>query len=92
MAVALAIFGLFVLLVIAIAGMTKTEADMHISPMPESDGTFQGEQKSQSPCPNCQTTGQHYVKIWESNDGAYEDEKHRCEACGHIWWVDGIDS
>jgi len=30
-------------------------------------------------------------RVWESSDGAYEDEQYRC-ANGHTWWVDGIDS
>jgi hypothetical protein len=60
--------------------------------MPESDGTFNKYERDDRPCPHCQVEGQHFVKLWESNDGAYEDEKHNCTACGKIWWVDGIDS
>lgn len=34
------------------------------------------------------------VRIWESSDGAYEDEQYRCtnKECNHVLWVDGIDS
>lgn len=32
------------------------------------------------------------VRIWESSDGAYEDERFDCTSCGCTWWVDGIDS
>jgi hypothetical protein len=31
-------------------------------------------------------------RVWESSDGAYEDEQYRCLGGGHTWWVDGIDS
>jgi hypothetical protein len=64
----------------------------HFGPMPEDAGTSGQWQKSSRPCPNCKAEGQHYIAIWESNDGAYEDEKHECRACRKIWWVDGIDS
>jgi len=30
-------------------------------------------------------------RVWESNDGGYEDYQFRC-ANGHTWWIDGIDS
>jgi hypothetical protein len=30
-------------------------------------------------------------RLWESNDGAFEDHQYRCED-GHTWWIDGIDS
>lgn len=29
------------------------------------------------------------VELWESTDGAFEDEKFICESCGYVWWVDG---
>lgn len=64
----------------------------HMAPMPESAGKSGAAQKSAFPCPHCKVEGQHFVRLWESNDGAYEDEKHNCTACGKVWWVDGIDS
>ena len=43
-------------------------------------------------CPRCKGPMAH--QTWESNDGAYEDSKYSCAdpACGHVRWVDGIDS
>lgn len=63
----------------------------HTGPMPESKGTLDAPQKTEYPCRKC---GKHEVvcKVWESSDGAYEDYKYECLACGHVWWVDGIDS
>jgi hypothetical protein len=55
---------------------------MHTEPMAESDGTFEEAEKTDRVCPKC---GEKKV------DGAYDDEKYKCE-CGHSWWVDGIDS
>ena len=26
--------------------------------------------------------------LWESSDGAYEDHKYTCTACGSVYWVD----
>lgn len=31
-------------------------------------------------------------QAWESTCGGYEDYKYTCQACGFVWWVDGIDS
>jgi len=64
---------------------------MRTGPMSESEGTLSGWGMSIRPCPYC-GSDQHRYKIWESNDGAYEDEKHECMKCGKVWWVDGIDS
>jgi hypothetical protein len=57
----------------------------------ESEGSFNGYEKSPRSCPYCGSPN-HYYRIWESSDGAYEDEKHECLDCHQIWWVDGIDS
>lgn len=64
---------------------------MHTGPMPESDGTFNGYRKSGRPCRECGAM-EVYFRVWESSDGAYEDEKYECRHCGRKWWVDGIDS
>lgn len=64
---------------------------MHTQPMSESDGTFQPAQDSGMPCRKCKS-GPVEVKAWESSCGGYEDYKYTCAACGHVWWVDGIDS
>jgi len=50
---------------------------------------------SHSNCPkNCSHPKEGLIqyRIWESNDGAYEDYQYKCTNCGHTWWVDGIDS
>lgn len=64
---------------------------MHMQPMPESAGTFQDRTESTSTCPRCGKVDGYY-QTWESSCGGYEDYKHTCHACGHTWWVDGIDS
>lgn len=64
---------------------------MHTQPMADSEGTFSGYQPSSRPCRECGQTTVEF-RIWESNDGAYEDEKYHCKSCGATWWVDGIDS
>lgn len=55
------------------------------------EGTFDKEHETGRVCPVCGVASVT-VRIWESSDGAYEDEQFRCGACGHSWWVDGIDS
>lgn len=65
----------------------------HFGPIPESFGKLGSTwYQSTRPCPHCNKSDQHVYSIWESSDGAYEDEKHICHACGHVWWIDGIDS
>lgn len=63
----------------------------HTGPMPESAGTFQEGTLTQRVCRNCGNQNV-YVELWESSDGAYEDEKFTCKTCGHVYWIDGIDS
>lgn len=29
---------------------------------------------------------------WESFCGGFVDHKYTCRECGHVWWIDGIDS
>ena len=43
-------------------------------------------------CPRCGSP--MTFRVWESSDGAFEDEKHECSnpKCGYVRWVDGIDS
>jgi hypothetical protein len=65
---------------------------MHTRQMSESEGEFSAPLPSSRPCPHCGVSGQHFYKVWESKDGAYEDEKHECRACKKTWWVEGIDS
>lgn len=64
----------------------------HTRPLPDDDGTFQAWHVSDRPCPTCHRDDGHRWRLWESNDGAYEDEQHECQACGATWWIDGVDS
>ena len=57
----------------------------------ESEGTFRPTEQSAKLCDECGGSNVTY-RIWESSDGAYEDYKYTCHGCGHIWWIDGIDS
>lgn len=59
--------------------------------MAEHEGALGKERETTRPCPVCGVASVT-VRIWESSDGAYEDERFTCGACGHVWWVDGIDS
>jgi len=59
--------------------------------MAESEGTAGPPVKAERPCPKCGSDNVT-VQTWESSCGGYEDEKFTCGACGHTWWVDGIDS
>jgi DNA-directed RNA polymerase subunit RPC12/RpoP len=65
---------------------------MHTAPMADSQGEFQ-EFKVQPDVP-CRKCGVHAVSMreWESSCGGWEDYQYRCAACGHKWWVEGIDS
>ena len=58
----------------------------------ESEGTFSDPEQSDRKCPKCDSP--MILKIWESSDGGYEDEKYTCsnQKCRHVYWVDGIDS
>ncbi len=64
----------------------------HTGPMRESEGELGEWRVAGTPCRYCGSQEQHLYRIWESSDGAYEDEKHECRACRKAWWVDGIDS
>lgn len=65
---------------------------MHTQPMAEHQGDFGDEHESKDrPCPKCKG-GPVMYRVWESSCGGYEDYKYRCAACGHTWWIDGIDS
>lgn len=65
----------------------------HMAPMKENDGTFGTPEAERSKCSKC---GQATMVCtpWESSDGGFVDDKYTCEnpACGHVRWVDGIDS
>ncbi len=64
---------------------------MHTKPMSEDEGELNASVPTDRACPQCRaqkTTRQ----TWESSCGGYEDDKYTCGACGHVWWIDGIDS
>lgn len=63
----------------------------HMKPMGEHEGKFAGESEPAGNCPKC-GSDRYTCRIWESNDGAYEDVKYECQACKFVRWVDGIDS
>lgn len=69
---------------------------MHDKPVDDhKDGTFRDEWRV-APITNprfqCQCGSKRILyRIWESNDGAYEDTKYQCLECGHIWWVESDD-
>lgn len=62
------------------------------TPGKDIDGEFtKGPFNAARPCQSCK--GERVTfQIWESADGAYEDEKYTCQDCGETWWIDGIDS
>ena len=66
---------------------------MHIENMHEEEGTFTKKEWEEIPG-TCRKCGQRKLvcRVWESSCGGYEDNKIKCSNCGHIWWVDGIDS
>lgn len=42
----------------------------------------------------CRHCGERKVvkwRRWESSDEAHEDICYSCDACQHVWWVDGCD-
>jgi hypothetical protein len=55
------------------------------------EGEFKPIETCVTPCRKC---GKENVRCesWESSDGAYEDYRYTCADCGHVWWIDGIDS
>lgn len=65
---------------------------MHAKPMPESAGTAGESKPTDRPCPKCKQAGKVSFQVWSSSCGGYEDEKLTCGGCGHVWWIDGIDS
>lgn len=65
---------------------------MHTKPMAESEGNFSDMKPCEGKkCPKCGKE-EIFYKVWESSCGGHEDYKFTCRACGHSWWIDGIDS
>lgn len=64
---------------------------MHTGPMPESAGTLSTAEAPLYECRKCREK-KAQCQTWDSSCGGYTDYKYTCLGCGHIWWVDGIDS
>jgi hypothetical protein len=64
----------------------------HTRALRDGEGTFSEWRTSIEACLVCSRDDGHRWRLWESNDGAYEDEQHECQNCGTIWWVDGPDA
>ena len=64
----------------------------HTRSMNDDEGTFSDWSPAPEKCPKCDGELRVYFRIWESNDGAYEDRQYRCWDCKPTWWIDGIDS
>jgi len=59
--------------------------------MKDSDGDFKPGCDEKHTCRKCKVKAAT-CELWESSCGGYEDYRYTCGACGHVWWVDGIDS
>lgn len=66
---------------------------MHTGPMSETQGELSEEKIPATgvSCRKCKG-GPVVEQEWTSSCGGYEDYKYTCQACGFVWWVDGIDS
>lgn len=66
---------------------------MHSGPMSDSAGKFRPGCNEMHDCRKCKAKTAR-CELWESSCGGFEDVKYTCIAvgCGHVWWVDGIDS
>ena len=58
--------------------------------MEDSDGDFGVWVGCESLCRKCEGALQY--RTWESKCGGYVDYQYRCLNCGHVYWIDGIDS
>lgn len=64
---------------------------MHNQPMAEHDGKTGAPEASGDVCVKCNSTNV-ISQMWESSCGGYDDVKLTCKSCGHVRWIDGIDS
>lgn len=65
---------------------------MNATTVDESSGTLSAPQPViDLPCPMCEARTV-LQQVWQSHSGGFEDYKHTCRTCEHVWWVDGIDS
>lgn len=63
---------------------------MHTEPMTDDEGDFGDAQESSRKCGKC--CAPMLVQTWSSHCGGYEDFRYTCPVCGHVAWVEGIDS
>lgn len=63
----------------------------HTRQMRDDEGKFATAKHVNIPCRYCGAR-EVELSVWESNDGAFEDDHYTCRACQRDWWVDGIDS
>jgi DNA-directed RNA polymerase subunit M/transcription elongation factor TFIIS len=70
---------------------------MHTREMAESEGTFRGDWKptrAENPRFKCRKCGSDDVwyRVWDSDDGGFEDVEYECRGCGRKWWFEGSDA
>lgn len=41
-------------------------------------------------CPKCRSNNIKH-RVFESFDGAHEDDHYICKDCNYDWWIDGPD-
>lgn len=63
---------------------------IHTGPLPDRAGVFGEWRATERRCRHC--GGPVQSRTWESRDGAYEDEQHRCTQCGRGFWTEGPDA
>jgi DNA-directed RNA polymerase subunit M/transcription elongation factor TFIIS len=70
---------------------------MHTREMAESEGTFRSDWKptrAENPRFKCRKCGSDDVwyRVWDSDDGGFEDVEYECRGCGRKWWFEGSDA
>jgi predicted SprT family Zn-dependent metalloprotease len=65
-------------------------------PMDESEGEFRADWKptaDENPAYRCRCGSDRvFYRIWDSDDGAYEDIQYECRSCGRRRWVESSDA
>lgn len=59
--------------------------------MADSEGEFGKTESTGEKCRACDSKDVT-VREWESSCGGWTDYRYTCGACGHRWWIEGIDS
>jgi hypothetical protein len=63
----------------------------HTRALADEEGRFSRRESAECFCRRCKSQTVE-CELWESHCGAYEDHRYTCTTCGHVWWIDGIDS